>query len=68
MNIDGQWHNWAANVEVIGEGEDGDEHLAQLEGHVVEQLHCLLLQVPWAALRVENFTNVLKTRSGQVIY
>ena len=67
MNIDGQWHNWAANVEVIGEGEDGDERLSELECHVVEQLHRLLLQVARAALGVENFTNVLETRSGQVI-
>ena len=67
MNIDGQRHHWTANIEIVGEGQDGDEDLPQLEGHVVEQLHRLLLQVARAALGVENFTNVLETRSGQVI-
>ena len=67
MNIDGQRHHWAANIEVVGEGQDGDEDLPQLEGHVVEELHGLLLQVARTALRVENFTNVLEKRSGQVI-
>ena len=67
MNIDGQRHHWTANIEIVGEGQDGDEDLPQLEGHVVEQLHRLLLQVARAALGVENFTNVLETRSGQII-
>ena len=34
-----------ANVEVVGEGKDGDEELADLEGAVVEQFHRLLSQV-----------------------
>ena len=65
MKIDGQRHHWAANIEVIGEGEDGDEDLPQLEGHVVEQLHGFLLQVTGTSLGIENFTNVLETRSGE---
>ena len=68
MNIDGQRHHRTANIEVVGEGQDGDEDLPQLEGHVVEELHGLLLQVPGAAFRVEDFTNVLQTRSGQMMY
>ena len=59
MNIDGQRHHRTANIEIVREGEDGDEDLPQLEGHVVEQLHGLLLQVARAPLGVENFTNVL---------
>ena len=65
MNIDGQRHHWTANIEIIGEGQDGHEDLPQLEGHVVEQLHGLLLQVARAPLGVENFTNILETQ-GQV--
>ena len=39
-----------ANVEVVGEGKDGDEELADLEGAVVEQLHRLLSQVAFFAV------------------
>ena len=39
-----------ANVEVVGEGKDGDEELADLEGAVVEQLHRLLSQVAFFAM------------------
>ena len=39
-----------ANVEVVGEGKDGDEQLADLEGAVVEQLHRLLSQVAFFAM------------------
>ena len=63
MNIDGQRHHRTANVEIIGEGQDGDEDLPQLEGHVVEQLHGLLFQVAGAPFGIQNFTNVLETGS-----
>ena len=39
-----------ANVEVVGEGKDGDEELADLEGAVVEQFHRLLSQVAFFAM------------------
>ena len=63
VNIYSQWHHRAAHVEVVGEGEDGDEQLPYLEGHVVEQLHGLLLKVPGTALGVQDFTDVLNGRS-----
>ena len=63
MNVDRQRHDGAAHVEVVGEGQESDKQLPQLECHVVEQFHCLLFKVPWASLGVENFTDVLNTRS-----
>ena len=64
MNVDRQRHDRAAHVEVVGEGEQGDEEVPQLECHVVEELHGLLLQISWTSLRVENFTDVLNHRSS----
>ena len=45
MDVHSQGHHGAADVEVVGEGEDGDEELPNLKGAVVEQLHSLLRQV-----------------------
>ena len=59
MHVDRQRHDRAAHVEVVGEGEDGDEHLSELECHVVEQLHRLVLQIAGTPLRVEDFTDIL---------
>ena len=59
MNVDRQRHDGAAHVEVVGEGEDGDERLSELECHVVEQLHRLVLQIAGTPLRVEDFTDIL---------
>ena len=63
VNVYSQWHHRAANVEIVGEGQDGDEQLPYLEGHVVEQLHRLLLKVPGTALGVQDFTDILNVRS-----
>ena len=51
MDVHSQGHHGAADVEVVGEGEDGDKELPDLKGAVVEQLHRLLRQV---ALRDNN--------------
>ena len=59
MYIHSQGHDGAAHVEVVGEGEDGDERLSELECHVVEQLHRLVLQIAGTPLRVEDFTDIL---------
>ena len=45
MDVHSQGHHGAADVEVVGEGEDGDEELPNLKRAVVEQLHRLLGQV-----------------------
>ena len=45
MDVHSQGHHGASDVEVVGEGEDGDEQLPDLEGAVIEQLHRLLRQV-----------------------
>ena len=45
MDVHSQRHHGAADVEVVGEGENGDKELPDLESAVVEQLHRLLRQV-----------------------
>ena len=44
MNVHSQGHDGAAHVEVVGVGQDGHEQLPELESHVVEQLHGLILK------------------------
>ena len=47
MDVHSQGHHGAADVEVVGEGEDGHEELPNLKRAVVEQLHRLLSQVAY---------------------
>ena len=47
MDVHSQRHHGAADVEVVGEGEDGHEELPNLKRAVVEQLHRLLSQVAY---------------------
>ena len=51
MDVHSQGHHGAADVEVVGEGEDGDEELPDLEGAVVEQLHRLFRQVTFGQFK-----------------
>ena len=44
MNVHSQGHDGTADVEVVGVGQDGHEQLPELERHVVEQLHGLILK------------------------
>ena len=44
MNVHSQGHDGTAHVEVVGVGQDGHEQLPELERHVVEQLHGLILK------------------------
>ena len=65
MDVHSQGHHGAADVEVVGEGEDGDEELPDLEGAVVEQLHRLFRQVTFGQFKSKfqkkkgKFANIL---------
>ena len=51
MDVHSQGHHGAADVEVVSEGEDGDEELPDLKGAVVEQLHRLFRQVTFGQFK-----------------
>ena len=44
MNIDGQRHDGAADVEIVGESQDSHEQVSKLKSHVVKKLHRLILR------------------------
>ena len=58
--VSGEGHNWPADVEVVGEGEDCHKEVAEGKRHVVEQLNRLLGKISRASIREQDLADILK--------
>ena len=52
MDVDSQWHDRTAHVEIVGERQDCDKPVTQLKSHIVEKFHRLVLQITRTPFRI----------------